>query len=81
MSAKREYEDASDSDGEIPNPAPKRVKKQPTKARQHQSSDFDATWGQKFVFSSSENATTIPFGEEDDFEDDSDAMAYLMSVR
>jgi hypothetical protein len=48
---------------------------------QHQNAHIDPTWGQKYVFSSHENATTIPVGEESDFEDDADAMAYLMSVR
>ncbi|KAL7948521.1 hypothetical protein V8C42DRAFT_314736 [Trichoderma barbatum] len=78
MSTKREIED---TDGETPEPQTKRAKTNSSKTRQHQNSGIDPTWGQKYVFSSSENATTIPAGEESEFEDDSDAMAYLMSVR
>ncbi|KAK4074513.1 uncharacterized protein Triagg1_5109 [Trichoderma aggressivum f. europaeum] len=78
MSAKREMEE---TDGETPEPQTKRAKPNSSKTRQHQNSGIDPTWGQKYVFSSSENATTIPAGEESEFEDDSDAMAYLMSVR
>lgn len=81
MSSKRDYEDEDEDDGEIPEPTPKRAKKHNPKTRQHQSAAIDPTWGQKYVFSSSANATTIPSGEESDFEDDTDAMAYLMSVR
>ncbi|KAL7934220.1 hypothetical protein V8C35DRAFT_302037 [Trichoderma chlorosporum] len=77
MSGKREMQD---TDGETPEPQTKRAKTS-SKTRQHQHSGIDPTWGQKYVFSSSENATTIPEGEESEFEDDSDAMAYLMSVR
>lgn len=80
MSSKRDYED--DSDGHVSEPTTKRVKKQSGKSRQQQqSSGLDPTWGQKYVFSNQEAATTIPAGEESDFEDDTDAMAYLMSVR
>lgn len=80
MSSKRDYED--DSDGHVSEPITKRVKKQPGKSRQQQqSSGLDPTWGQKYVFSNQEAATTIPAGEESEFEDDADAMAYLMSVR
>lgn len=78
MSTKREMED---QDGDAPEPQLKRAKTHSSKTRQHQNSGIDPTWGQKYVFSGSENATTIPEGEESDFEDDSDAMAYLMSVR
>lgn len=70
-----------ETDGETPEPQTKRAKPNSSKTRQHQNSGIDPTWGQKYVFSSSENATTIPAGEESEFEDDSDAMAYLMSVR
>ncbi|PTB52402.1 hypothetical protein M431DRAFT_91752 [Trichoderma harzianum CBS 226.95] len=78
MSAKRDMEE---TDGETPEPQTKRAKPNSSKTRQHQHSGIDPTWGQKYVFSSSENATTIPAGEESEFEDDADAMAYLMSVR
>ncbi|PNP58892.1 hypothetical protein THARTR1_01140 [Trichoderma harzianum] len=78
MSAKREMEE---TDGETPEPQTKRAKTNSSKTRQHQNSGIDPTWGQKYVFSSSGNATTIPAGEESEFEDDFDAMAYLMSVR
>lgn len=64
-------------------PEPKRLRTTSTHQR-HQHAGIDATWGQKSVFSSGgshRGATTIPDGLEDDFEDDSDAMAYLMAVR
>ncbi|KAM0342803.1 hypothetical protein ACHAPU_009167 [Fusarium lateritium] len=79
MATKREHEDLDD--GEVLNPQPKRPKRQGGKARQHQNSGIDPTWGQKYVFAGSEHATTIPAGEESEFEDDSEAMAYLNSVR
>jgi hypothetical protein len=78
MATKREVED---QDSDAPQPQTKRAKTHGSKTRQHQNSGIDPTWGQKYVFSSSRDATTIPEGEESDFEDDSDAMAYLMSVR
>lgn len=82
MSHKREL----DSDGEAepaPQPDAKRAKQshKGKQQQQHQNGHTDPTWGQKYVFSSHENATTIPAGEESDFEDDADAMAYLTSVR
>ncbi|QGI60473.1 hypothetical protein CEK27_004444 [Fusarium fujikuroi] len=79
MAAKRDLEDTDD--GEVLAPQPKRPKKQGGKTRQHQNSGIDPTWGQKYVFAGNGNTTTIPEGEEDDFEDDSEAMAYLNSVR
>ncbi|KAF5024099.1 hypothetical protein F66182_3843 [Fusarium sp. NRRL 66182] len=79
MAAKRELEDLDDT--EVSKPQSKRSKKQGGKARQHQNSSIDPTWGQKYVFSGANHATTIPAGEESDFEDDADAMAYLNSVR
>ncbi|KAL7925783.1 hypothetical protein ACQKWADRAFT_282975 [Trichoderma austrokoningii] len=78
MATKRDIEDR---DGDTPEPQTKRAKTHSSKTRQHQHSGIDPTWGQKYVFSGSKDATTIPRGEESDFEDDSDAMAYLMSVR
>ena len=87
MSTKREYEDIDeDEDDELSGPDSKRARKSQnpnssSKARQHQSSGIDPTWGQKYVFSNYADATTIPVGEESEFEDDADAMAYLMSVR
>lgn len=78
MPVKREKED---TDGDSPEPQTKRAKMSSSKTRQHQHSGIDPTWGQKYVFSSTETATTIPEGEESEFEDDTDAMAYLMSVR
>ncbi|KAM5348878.1 hypothetical protein ACJ41O_008701 [Fusarium nematophilum] len=78
MSSKRELDDAD----EAPRPEPKRPKKKGGKTRQHQNSGIDPTWGQKYVFSSGSHATTtIPTGQESDFEDDTDAMTYLNSVR
>lgn len=82
MSSKRDHSDLDD--GEIPEPIPKRAKPQlsgSSRSRQHQNSGIDPTWGQKYVFSNYQGATTVPAGEESDFEDDADAMAYLMSVR
>lgn len=64
-------------------PRPKRLKTTSSFQR-HQNAGIDATWGQKSVFSSGgarAGMTTIPAGLKDDFEDDSDAMAYLMAVR
>ena len=89
MSSKRDHSDFDDGEISEPEhqPVPKRAK-QPSrsagsssKSRQHQNSAIDSTWGQKYVFSNYADATTIPPGEESDFEDDADAMAYLMSVR
>lgn len=79
MAAKRDLLDLDQ--GELSEPEPKRAKKGPKPRHQHQNSYIDPTWGQKYVFSSSEDATTIPCGEEAEFEDDADAMAYLLSVR
>ncbi|KAH7192491.1 uncharacterized protein B0J16DRAFT_61308 [Fusarium flagelliforme] len=79
MTTKREFEDVDE--GDASKPKPKRSKKHGGKARQHQNSGIDPTWGQKYVFADSEHATTIPAGEESEFEDDTDAMAYLNSVR
>lgn len=83
MSSKRDFEDVDN--GELPEPDSKRVKKQSSKSRSHQqqhnTSGTDPTSGQKYVFSDYHGGTTIPAGEESDFEDDGDAMAYLMSVR
>ncbi|KAF4959988.1 hypothetical protein FGADI_1262 [Fusarium gaditjirri] len=79
MAAKRDLEDLDE--GEVLAPQPKRQKKQGGKTRQHQNSGIDPTWGQKYVFAGNGHTTTIPEGEEDDFEDDSEAMAYLNSVR
>ncbi|KAF9776163.1 hypothetical protein IL306_005694 [Fusarium sp. DS 682] len=79
MATKRELEDLDE--GEASNPQPKRPKNQGGKARQHQNSGIDPTWGQKYVFAGNGHTTTIPEGEEEDFEDDSEAIAYLNSVR
>lgn len=87
MSSKRDYEEVDDDEySSEPEPDTKRARRQhngssSSKARQHQSSGIDPTWGQKYVFSNYADATTIPVGEESEFEDDADAMAYLMSVR
>ncbi|KAF6837459.1 snare complex subunit vam7 [Colletotrichum plurivorum] len=78
MASKRSHEasEGSGADAAAAQPAPKRTKK-----RDHQNAHIDPTWGQKYVFSSSDGATTVPFDAELDFEDDADAMAYLKSVR
>ncbi|KAM0283508.1 hypothetical protein ACHAQH_002459 [Verticillium albo-atrum] len=77
MASKRSYPDSDNS----PEPATKRSKNQSNKARQHQNSHIDPTWGQKYVFGNHDGATTVPVDPELDFEDDGDAMAYLKSVR
>ena len=79
MSSKRDYEEL-DSE-QFSEPETKRAKKHGEKSRQQQNSGTDPTWGQKYVFSNHGDSTTIPAGEESEFEDDADAMAYLMSVR
>ncbi|PHH80438.1 hypothetical protein CDD82_1737 [Ophiocordyceps australis] len=80
MSAKRDYDDL-ESGETTEGSGPKRRKYSPRCRHQHQNSDIDATWGQKYVFSAHTDATSIPYGDESDFEDDADAMAYLRSVR
>lgn len=89
MAPKRDYSDVDDgqltdsdsaSDG---GPRPKRARKR-TGARRfhfHQHAATDPTWGQKYVFSNSGSQSTVPYGEESEYEDDADAMAYLRSVR
>ncbi|KKA30516.1 hypothetical protein TD95_002073 [Thielaviopsis punctulata] len=51
------------------------------KARQHQNAFIDSTFGQKYFFAGQGTNTSVPNDEELDFEDDSEAMAYLSSVR
>ncbi|PHH61202.1 hypothetical protein CDD81_683 [Ophiocordyceps australis] len=80
MPAKRDYDDL-ESGETTEGSGPKRRKYSPRCRHQHQNSDIDATWGQKYVFSAQTDATSIPYGDESDFEDDADAMAYLRSVR
>ena len=90
MSQKRDYSDLEEGEISDPEPEqeheaepePKRLKSTSSHQR-HQNAGIDATYGQKSVFSDIGNGsvTTIPIGQEDDFEDDTDAMAYLMSVR
>ncbi|PHH92368.1 hypothetical protein CDD83_7650 [Cordyceps sp. RAO-2017] len=79
---KRLYDDSDDGDVSDGRPNPKRAKKltgaQPR--HHHQNSAIDPTWGQKYVFSGLGDASTIPYGDESDFEDDTDAMAYLRSI-
>lgn len=80
MVSKRDISDIEEN--ELTEKETKRTKKNHSGAtRQHQHSGIDPTWGQKYVFSGGDGATTIPPGEESDFEDDADAMAYLMTVR
>jgi hypothetical protein len=95
MSQKRDHSDFEEGEVSDPEPnqhlqeheheqehEPKRLKSTASHQR-HQNAGIDATYGQKSVFSDIGNGsrTTIPIGQEDDFEDDTDAMAYLMSVR
>ncbi|KAK8150030.1 hypothetical protein G3M48_004621 [Beauveria asiatica] len=75
MSFKREHEQVDESGPSKPE------QKRARKARPKQNSSVDPNSGQNYVFATYHNATTIPVGEESDFEDDTDAMAYLMSVR
>ncbi|KAM3514816.1 hypothetical protein MY11210_001540 [Beauveria gryllotalpidicola] len=75
MSFKREHGEVDESGPSEPE------QKRARKSRPKQSSSVDPNSGQKYVFATYHNATTIPVGEESDFEDDTDAMAYLMSVR
>lgn len=83
MASKRSHE-GSES-GETSEPVTKRSKGQAnntnTKARHHQHSHIDPTWGQKYVFSNHDDATTVPVDSDLECEDDADAMAYLKSVR
>ncbi|KAF4122844.1 hypothetical protein GMORB2_7151 [Geosmithia morbida] len=68
-------------DGQQPQHKRRKTRPQQGSGSSAMISGADPTWGQKYVFSSRSDATTIPPGEEDDFEDDTDAMSYLMAVR
>lgn len=87
MASKRNLASSSDGQADVSaaeQPARKRSKNQSSSfksGRQHQNSHIDPTWGQKYVFSSYGDATTIPSDSDVEFEDDADAMAYLQSVR
>ena len=84
MATKRDYDDLDEGEVTDDEPGPSKRARKHTGAQarhQHQHSAIDPTWGQKYVFSNLEDGSTIPLGEEDDFEDDGDAMAYLRSVR
>ncbi|KAK4083338.1 v-snare [Purpureocillium lilacinum] len=83
MATKRDYDDVDDGEVTDDDPSPKRARKHTGAQRlhQHQNAAIDPTWGQKYVFSNISEMSTIPYGEESDFEDDADAMAYLRSVR
>lgn len=79
MASKRSYA-ASDS-GSLDEPSSKRSKSQGNnKARSHQSSHIDPTWGQKYVFSGHDDATTLHDDSDVECEGDAEAMAYLSSV-
>ncbi|KND87806.1 hypothetical protein TOPH_07604, partial [Tolypocladium ophioglossoides CBS 100239] len=84
MATKRDYDDLDEGEVTDDDPSPPKRAKKLTGAQprhRHQNSAIDPTWGQKYVFSNLEDGSSIPFGEESDFEDDADAMAYLRSVR
>ncbi|PNY27497.1 Uncharacterized protein TCAP_02577 [Tolypocladium capitatum] len=84
MATKRAFDDLDEGEVTDDEPSPPKRAKKLTGAQprhRHQHSAIDPTWGQKYVFSNLEDGSSIPFGEESDFEDDSDAMAYLRSVR
>ena len=91
MASKRDYGDvdsgrATDSDcadNGRDGPSPKRARRHPGAQRfhQHQNAAIDPTWGQKYVFSNMGDMSTVPFGDESEFEDDAEAMAYLRAVR
>jgi hypothetical protein len=42
---------------------------------------MDPTWGQKYFFASQNSSSTHPRDDDVEFEDDSEALAYLDSVR
>lgn len=82
MAAKRDRDDVDEgqvSDDAL-DPSPKRLMGALPR-HHHQYSAVDPTWGQKYVFSSLDDASSIHYGDEDDYEDDADAMAYLRAVR
>jgi len=79
MASKRELEGVLET--EPTEPARKRPKAAAGSKREHQNANIDPTWGQKYVFSSLGDATTVPTDPDIEFEDDGDAMAYLSSVR
>lgn len=73
-----------DSDVETPPAAPsaKRPRREGASSkRNHQNAYMDPTWGQKYFFLGQDATSTIPQDDDLDFEDDSDAMAYLRGVR
>ncbi|KAH6686904.1 V-SNARE [Plectosphaerella plurivora] len=79
MASKRTYDVSEDGQ-----PSPKRARPNgSSKARAHQSAYIDSTWGQKYVFSGRDDATTVPqdFDSDLECEGDAEAMAYLNSVR
>ncbi|KAK2048367.1 hypothetical protein LZ31DRAFT_591659 [Colletotrichum somersetense] len=79
MTSKRNH--AASDGNDTAEPAPKRYKKPNPKTRDHQNAHIDPTWGQKYVFSSAAGSTTVPVDPDLEFEDDTDALAYLKSVR
>ncbi|RYO81245.1 hypothetical protein DL766_005336 [Monosporascus sp. MC13-8B] len=76
MAPKRSPEDDGD------NAAKRRRDHTSSKPGKQPGSSVDQTYGQKGVFGTLEGATTVPLWDSDlDCEDDSDALAYLKSVR
>ncbi|RYP41422.1 hypothetical protein DL767_001060 [Monosporascus sp. MG133] len=76
MASKRSPEDDGD------NAAKRRRDHASSKPGKQPGSSVDQTYGQRGVFGTLEGATTVPLWDSDlDCEDDSDALAYLRSVR
>ncbi|RYP58842.1 hypothetical protein DL770_010341 [Monosporascus sp. CRB-9-2] len=76
MASKRPPEDDGD------NAAKRRRDHASSKPGKQPGSSVDQTYGQRGVFGTLEGATTVPLWDSDlDCEDDSDALAYLRSVR
>ena len=82
MATKRGFDDEEGAHQRPPSSSTKRAKRdQPaSKQRQHQNAYMDPTWGQKYFFAG-DLSSSVPRDDELEFEDDTDAMAYLRSVR
>lgn len=80
MAPKRDLDD--DLAGSAAGSSAKRPKREGASSkRNHQNAYMDPTWGQKYFFLGQDATSTIPQGEDLEFEDDSVALAYLRGVR
>lgn len=90
MATKRDLEFITDPDADassFPLPSSKRARssnnagqKKPNSKQQAQEATTDVTYGQRYCFPSA--GETLSYSDEDlDFEDETDALAYLQSVR